>query len=377
MICVLGSGMAAYILCEKIRAFDKDTPITVVSIQDGRYYTKPQLSVGWSKGKTADAITLASPDDITERLNIKVMTKVTVLSIDTAAKTVHTSAGELAYTQCVYALGSDAIKLPIEKPQGVQVLNNLDDYDAFLDFLSDWSGTEKPRVGIIGCGLIGFELISTLNEMGCKVSAAHDRSCMLNQLLPAKAQEYVTEVVAKHCDYYPGFLTTKINQDKDGYVIDSLKQSFRADYVIESIGVRGNTMVAEKSGLSVDKLGVCVDEDGQCTGTKDVWGLGDCISLHGKSRKYVGHIRQMADVIAYNLTHKDRKFLVSKPMPYNVKSALCPVSVMGDFDEKLDWQWEKNDLGLIGRQYENGVMNAWCVIGDQPEARSELMRALR
>ena len=377
MIVVLGSGMAGHILCEKIRSLDKDVAITMISRQDGSYYPKPQLSVGWAKKKEAADLVTESAQEISSRLNLKVMTHVEIHAIDTAHKRVVTSHGEISYTHCVYALGSDAIQLSVKKPEDVQVLNNLDDYDAFVDFMSRWAHGHKPKIGVIGCGLVGYKLIATLSELGCQVAAFHDKSYMLNQLLPQKGQIYVTDVVKNHCDFYPGFKTTEITKGKDQYLISDGKIAVKVDHVIEAVGVRGNSLTAEQAGLKVDSYGVVVNDFGQCQGFNDLWALGDCASFQGASRKYVGHIRQMADIIAHNITQKEKRAIVSTAMPYNIKSSLCPVSVMGEFDEGLEWVWESSLTGMVGKQFESGKMTGWCVIGDMPPVRSSLIRASR
>ena len=43
-IVIIGSGMAGYTLLREFRKRDADTPVTVITADDGRVYSKPNLS---------------------------------------------------------------------------------------------------------------------------------------------------------------------------------------------------------------------------------------------------------------------------------------------------------------------------------------------
>ena len=383
MIVILGSGMAGFITAEKIRDLDKNVPILMITNQDGRYYPKPQLSIGWSKSKRSDDLTFMQLEQAAEKLNMQIIPNTEIQQINTKDQTVATNQGLFEYSHCVYALGSHAVSLPFPISTRAQKINNLDDYDNFLNIYENIAKKDDIHIGVIGCGLIGYELIGTLESMGCRVSAFHDKCEMLNQLLPPVAQRYVTEKMSRHCDYYPSFRTSAITDLSNGKMkISDGQRSVDVDHVIVAIGVRGNTKVAEVSGMPLDQNGVVIDTSGRVEGYDSLWSLGDCASFEGESHKYVGHIRQMADVIAYNITcvgQGDEKLLQKKVMPYNVKSTICGVTVMGHFYEQssdVDWQWEKGDDYLVGRQIEQGKLTAWCFTGNDTHKKAEMLKSM-
>src|SRR3954462_3530251 len=48
-VIVIGTGMAGYYFADEFRKHDKDTPLIMISSDDGRSYSKPMLSTGYTK----------------------------------------------------------------------------------------------------------------------------------------------------------------------------------------------------------------------------------------------------------------------------------------------------------------------------------------
>ena len=53
-IVIIGTGIAGYTLVKELRRIDKETPVIIITSDDGRNYSKPMLSTGYTKGKDAD-----------------------------------------------------------------------------------------------------------------------------------------------------------------------------------------------------------------------------------------------------------------------------------------------------------------------------------
>jgi len=54
-IVIVGSGLAGYTLLKEIRKRDTSTPVTLVTVDDGAFYSMPNLSNALTTGKTAAA----------------------------------------------------------------------------------------------------------------------------------------------------------------------------------------------------------------------------------------------------------------------------------------------------------------------------------
>ncbi|MEM7293942.1 MAG: FAD-dependent oxidoreductase, partial [Pseudomonadota bacterium] len=122
-IIVVGSGLAGYTLAKELRKKDKETPLTIISRDDGRFYSKPMLSNGLSKDKSADDLATQTAQEMADSLPATVLTHTAVQSIDTVAKSItcNSAQGEetLRYASLVLALGASQIQLPYLLYRGV------------------------------------------------------------------------------------------------------------------------------------------------------------------------------------------------------------------------------------------------------------------
>ena len=64
-IIIVGTGLSGYSLAREIRKQDKETPVLMVTADDGVSYSKPMLSTGFTKGKDADGLAPVSYTHLT------------------------------------------------------------------------------------------------------------------------------------------------------------------------------------------------------------------------------------------------------------------------------------------------------------------------
>jgi len=57
---IVGSGLAAWTLVREFRKLDAQTPITLITRDNGDFYSKPMLSNALSSGKTAAQLVSAT-----------------------------------------------------------------------------------------------------------------------------------------------------------------------------------------------------------------------------------------------------------------------------------------------------------------------------
>src|SRR3546814_1983076 len=55
-IVVVGSGLAGYGVLRELRKLAPDARLTLVTLDDGHFYSKPALSTALAKGKVADTL---------------------------------------------------------------------------------------------------------------------------------------------------------------------------------------------------------------------------------------------------------------------------------------------------------------------------------
>ncbi|HBC17262.1 MAG TPA: FAD-dependent oxidoreductase, partial [Alcanivorax sp.] len=100
-IVIIGSGLAGFNTVKEFRKLDKETPIVVITSDDGRNYSKPMLSAGFTKEKTADDLCMATPEKVAEQFNVEVRTDVHVAEIDPSGKRVLLPDDHLDYSKLV------------------------------------------------------------------------------------------------------------------------------------------------------------------------------------------------------------------------------------------------------------------------------------
>ena len=146
-IIIVGSGLAGYTLLKEIRKRDTVTPVTLVTADDGTFYSKPNLSNALAAGRTAAALAGASAERMASEQNATVMTQTRVTAIDTAAHRIHTDRGELEFSRLVLALGADPIPhgLDGDAAEAVLAVNDLADYALFR---SARAGRKRARLGL-------------------------------------------------------------------------------------------------------------------------------------------------------------------------------------------------------------------------------------
>ena len=113
-IIIIGTGLAGYNLAKELRKLDKETPITMITADDGRNYSKPMLSTGFGKNKTADELAMSSAADMAAQLNLTIRTHTHVTALRPDAHEIDLGPETLSYSKLVLAWGAEAIRVPVE-----------------------------------------------------------------------------------------------------------------------------------------------------------------------------------------------------------------------------------------------------------------------
>src|SRR5690606_21669011 len=113
-IVVIGTGLAGYNLVKELRKLAPQQNILMITADDGRNYSKPMLSTGFGKNKTADELAMASAAAMAEQLNIVIRPNTRVTHIDAAAHKVFIGEEPVEYSKLVLAWGAEVIRPRVE-----------------------------------------------------------------------------------------------------------------------------------------------------------------------------------------------------------------------------------------------------------------------
>lgn len=269
---IIGGGPAATNAIETIRQFDANAKITLIS--DEPAHSRMAIPY-WLSGQITREQTYTGDADYFQRLNVQTKLGQRATSLNTAAKTVATDAGEtLAYDNLLIATGSRPVKLPVPGADltGVTPQWSLAHIKNSLETLA---GKTNPRIVLVGAGFIGFIILSALHKRGCQLTVVEREPQVLPKMLSTKSAGYVTrwldsKGIAVHC----GTSVTRIRDADDSRIVETTNGEFKADMVVVAIGVAPNIELASAAGLATDH-GILVDEHLR-TSDPNVFAAGDC-----------------------------------------------------------------------------------------------------
>jgi rubredoxin-NAD+ reductase len=377
-VVVIGTGLAGYGFAKEFRKHDEDTPLILITADDGRAYSKPMLSTGYTKNTGADDLATADAGTMGQTFKASVWTRTQVTSIDTEKQLVHVADSETAvhYSKLVLALGADVIRPPLggDALEHVYSVNDLLDYD---DFRQAVSKNSVRKVCIIGSGLIGCEFTNDLINGGFEVEAVDPLGYCLPTLLPEPAGKAVQRgLEEKGAKFHFGQLVTEVNRDGDALAVSlDNGEVIGADIVLSAVGVRPRTGLAEQAGLAVGR-GIKVNRRLE-TSAPNVYAFGDCAEVEGHVLVYVAPLMAAARALGKTLAGEATE--VAYPaMPVTIKTPACPVVVSPVApDASGEWTFEE-DGNSVKAEFRNaaGELIGFALTGDATREKMALQKQL-
>ena len=343
-VVIVGSGLAGYGLAREFRKLDGETPLLLISADDGRSYSKPMLSTAFAKGQDAEALVMAEPGALAEQLNAEIRTHTRVTAIDPQARRLWLDAEPVDYRDLVLALGAECVRVPVDGDATGRILtvNDLEDYARFRSALAG-----KQRVLILGAGLIGCEFANDLRLGGYQVDLVGLSEQPMPELLqPALGGALRDALQQLGVGLYLGRTLASLNPADDGLqalLSDGTRLS--CDLVLSAVGLRPRVALANAAGLACGR-GIRVDRRLQ-TSAEHVYALGDCAEVDGLNLLYVMPLMAGVRALARTLAGEPSEVRYG-PMPVTVKTPACPLVValpppghVGNWElqgEGPDWQ---------------------------------------
>lgn len=323
-VIIIGTGQAGTSVAREFRKLDSDTPVLMLSSDDGAGYYKPNLSKAYASGKDADGLITADAAKLAGQLGVEIRPNAMAAFVNTQDKTLRVGVETLEYSQLVLATGAYCKRIPFEGDavQRVQSVNNRLDYSRFRA-----AADGAQHVTIIGAGLIGCEFANDLIAAGKQVSVIDLLSWPLGRLLPQQAGETLQAGLADigvqwHLQQSVQSLTTNGEQTT---VTLANGEHWNTDVVLSAVGLQPATDLANAAGLEIGN-GIVVNAQLQ-TSAADVYALGDCAELGaGMVLPYIAPILHCARAVAKGLVGEEAT-LSLPAMPVIVKTPACPTII--------------------------------------------------
>ena len=377
-VIILGTGLAGYGLAKEFRKHDSETPLILITSDDGRSYSKPMLSTGYTKDHSANDLAQLDAGNMARLLKASVWTMTKVNEIDTANQLIKVGDAQTAihYGKLVLAVGAEVIRPPIEGDalELVYSVNDLLDYD---DFRTAVKKNDVKKVCIIGGGLIGCEYTNDLINGGFEVEAVDPLAYCLPTLLPEAAGKAVQAALEeKGATFHFGPLVTAVNRADNGVSVSlNNGETIAADLVVSAVGVRPRTDLARASGIETNR-GVVTNRLLE-TSAPNVYAMGDCAEVNGHVLVYVAPLMAAARALGKTLAGEPTE--VSYPaMPVTIKTPACPV-VVAPPAQGADGEWHiEADGGNVKAQYRDagGNLLGFALTGDATREKMALQKEL-
>jgi len=262
-VVIVGAGQAGRRTAEALRELDGHVAITLLGEEPFLPYDRPPLSkavlLGADPGR---ALFVRSADFFAER-RIALRTGVRVVGVDVAARTVRTAAGEsVGWDALVLATGASArqLSVPGAGDPRVLTLRTLAEAEALRARLLD-----RPRVAVVGGGLIGLEVAAAARTLGCPVAVLEADTTLLARSFPPPvgavvAERHRTAGVTIH-------LTAPVRAIRPstaGLSVESDSVTVAADLVVVGTGGVANDALATAAGLATAN-GILTDGQGRAS----------------------------------------------------------------------------------------------------------------
>nr|WP_321454048.1 molybdopterin-dependent oxidoreductase [uncultured Carboxylicivirga sp.] len=282
-IIIIGAGAGACKFIEEYRNLDTEDEILVFSKEANPFYNRILLPEYYTGHKSWDNL-VRLEDSLFEKYKIKVSTNNPIVSIQANDKTVTDSKGiSHSYDKLIISTGSRP-----NLPSGVSVdyngtfsIRSKEDADRMKKYM-----TFKKSVVVVGGGLLGLEIASSLMEAGLKVTIVHRNARLMDKQLDKLSSSLLAEIVNEKNidlmlnDEIASIQTSENSGLRKHKVIFQSGRSLQTDAIVYAIGTRPNIELAVEAGLET-KRGVVVSGRME-TSAESIYAIGEIAEFNGQ-----------------------------------------------------------------------------------------------
>lgn len=280
------------------RGLTSEYDVTIVAEERRLAYDRVNLSK-WFELEDGTGLDLVAAGEY-DALGVATVVGDAAVALDCAARHVRTASGlDLAYDALVLATGSYPFVPPIEGRDlpGAFVYRTIDDLEAIRG-----AARGAARGAVIGGGLLGLEAANALRTLGLET---HVVECA-PRLMPLQVDETGGAVLRSRIEalgvrVHTAVTTTAIAPGESGRVralVFADAGELEVDLVVFSAGIRARDELARTAGLGIGPRGG-VAVDARCRSSDaNVFAIGECASVEGRTYGLVAPGYRMAEVVA-------------------------------------------------------------------------------
>lgn len=254
-IVVAGGSLAGHSAVTELVGLVPEAEIVWVTGEQHRTYSKPALSKEFMQSRN-ELSEIMLPDIGGDLRGLRIVRR-SCASLDTAGKTVTLDDGsEIAFDQLLIATGAQA-RMPgmLRGVGGVFPLRTLDDAVAIRASLAG-----RPRVLVVGGGLIGCELAASMRTLGLEVRLVERLDTLLDRPFGGAFGSYFLDLHrANGVDLVMGAMVERLSLQDGRVAAVELADgtAIEAQLVVVGAGSEPCTQWLEGSGIAVADGVVC------------------------------------------------------------------------------------------------------------------------
>jgi len=309
-VIVIGSGIAGITFAEALRVLSVDTKITLLTKENKGYYSRPQLSIGFSQDNIEQSIIIKPFNELLND-NICVISGVEVTRIDRSNQRIDIRGVDeiesLEYDILILAMGSASFIPPPFVPfqDCFYLLNSLVDLIKLRQFRDSMLLKNRPpHWAIIGGGLIGCEVASDLTLAKDQVTIFHAMNRLMErQLLEDDSEKLLNSLQASGINVLLNQVIKGFKRTANLRQVITDSQQNHYDGIIVSCGFKPRIDLAVQAELNTGR-GIKTNQFLQ-TNDKNIYALGDIAELpNGKLYAFIRPIRHQALWLANYLSNQ-------------------------------------------------------------------------
>ena len=325
---LIGGGLAAANCARWLREEGADGSVLLVGREPDPPYNRPPLSKGFMQGKESREDALFRPDEWWREQDIELLTRTSVLSLDTGSRVAKLSTQqEVSFDKALLATGANVRRLSVPgcDLDGIHYLRTLGNSVAIKE-----AAAEADRVVLIGGSYIATEVASSLTYLGTKCSLVMMEDVTLERFYGQEVGRFFQGVLEEHGIEVNGGDALERFEGSDGRVTKVVTKGGKelpADVVVIGAGVTPDVSLAKAAGLEIGDAGGVKCSSTLESSAPGIWAAGDICEydsvVHG------GPMR---------IEHWDVAFNQGKTAAFNMLGKETPHDVVPYFFSDLaDW----------------------------------------
>ena len=284
---VIIGGVAGGATCAaRLRRLDSEREIIILERND--YISYANCGLPYYIGNVIQnrgALFLMSPEIMEKRFQIDVRIKNEVLSIDKDKRIVLVKkldtdeVYEESYDDLVISTGSTPLRPNIKGIESDKILTlwNIADTDRIRKMVEQ---DDVHKVAVIGGGFIGLEMAENLHHQGLQVSLIEALDQVMSPIDIEMANILHQNIRKNGIDLLLGDGVASF-EESNNQVLVKLQSGkvIDVDFVILSIGVRPNSILATNAGIKTNARGGIIVDSSLRTSDKNIYAIGDVIEV--------------------------------------------------------------------------------------------------